>query len=95
MSALHDAQRLFELTEHFRIPLCVCINKSDLHSGVRQQIHDWCATNSIQIAGEIAYRDEFRQALQDNRTVMSGTDAVLKSQVVKLWQQLEIRLANS
>ena len=95
LSALHDAQRLFELTEHFRIPLCVCINKSDLHSGVRQQIHDWCATNSIQIAGEIAYRDEFRQALQDNRTVMSGTDEVLKSQVVKLWQQLEIRLANS
>lgn len=95
LSALHDVERLFELTEHFKIPLCVCINKSDLHTGVRQQIRDWCMANSIQIAGEIAYRDEFRQALQDSRTVMSGTDEELKSQVVKLWQQLETRLANS
>ncbi len=95
LSALHDALRLFELTEHFKIPLCVCINKSDLHTGVRQQIRDWCAANSVQVVGEISYRDEFRQALQDSRTVMSGTDEELKSQIVKLWQQLEHRLANS
>ena len=95
LSALHDAQRLFELTEHFRIPLCVCINKSDLHSEVRQQIRDWCATNRIQVTGEISYRDEFRQALKESRTVMTGADEDLKSQIVKLWQQLEHRLANS
>jgi MinD superfamily P-loop ATPase len=95
LSALHDVQRLFELTEHFKIPLCVCINKSDLHTGVHQQILDWCATNRIQVAGEISYRDEFRQALQENRTVMTGSDEELKSQIVKLWQQLGHQLANS
>jgi MinD superfamily P-loop ATPase len=56
ISALHDLQRLYELTRHFRLPLLVCLNKSDLHEGMRQQIRNWCAANSIMVAGEIPYR---------------------------------------
>ena len=92
LSALHDVERLYELTQHFRIPLCVCINKSDLHEGVRQKIRDWCAKNSLQIVGEISYRDDFRKALKESRTVMAGTDEELKAQLSELWRELANRL---
>ena len=92
VSALHDLIRLQELTSHFRLPLCVCINKSDLHEGVKQQIKTWCDEKSVTVAGEIPYREEFRQALREGRTVMDGSDSLVKNSMAELWLNLSIAL---
>lgn len=92
VSALHDLIRLQELTAHFRLPLCVCINKFDLHEGVRQQIRMWCTEKAVMVVGEIPYREEFRQALRECRTVMDGNDELVKTSLVALWLNLSAAL---
>ena len=92
VSALHDLQRLHELTAHFRLPLSVCINKSDLQEGVRLQIRDWCSAHGIDVSGEIPYRDSFRQALQEMKTVWPTNDSLLRDSLTALWRNLSERL---
>lgn len=88
LSALHDLARLRELTEHFRLPLCVCINKCDLHEGIRQEVAGYCESHKLVVVGEIPYRKEFRTALQENRTILVESDVVLKNRLLGLWNQL-------
>jgi len=95
ISALHDLQRLYELTRHFRLPLLVCLNKSDLHEGMRQQIRNWCAANSIMVAGEIPYREEFRKALQEGRTVVPTEDRLIGEALNRLWENIAYRLEHT
>ena len=92
VSALHDLMRLEELTAHFRLPLCVCINKSDLHVGMLRQIRDWCTGKKVTVAGEIPYREEFRAALREGRTVMAGSDVLVKNKLGALWLKLSTLL---
>ncbi len=92
VSALHDLQRLHELTTHFRLPLSVCINKSDLHEGMRHRILSWCETRRVDIAGEIPYLDSFRVALQEGRTVWPTDDVLLQISLMELWSHLSVQL---
>ena len=94
ISALHDLLRLQELTAHFRLPLCVCINKSDLHDGKRQEIRNWCDKKKVPVVGEVPYREEFRAALREGRTVMAGGDIAVKNSLAALWLKLS-RLLNT
>jgi len=88
VSAMHDLIRLQEVTAHFRLALCVCINKSDLHEGMRRQIKTWCEENTVTVVGEIPYAEEFRQALREGRTVMDGDDILVKNSLAALWLKL-------
>ena len=92
VSALHDLQRLHELTTHFRLPLSVCINKCDLHEGVHQKIMDWCESHAVRIVGEIPYRDSFRTALKEMRTVWPTEDVRLREALTTLWRNLSGQL---
>ena len=88
VSALHDAKQFQEVTAHFRLPLCVCINQCNLHDGVRSQIRDWCKANEIPVVCEIPYSEEFRLALRECRSVMEGHDMTVKNKMVRLWLNL-------
>ena len=92
ISALHDLRRLHELTRHFRLPLLVCLNKSDLHEGMRRQIQNWCADNNVAVAGEIPYREEFRKALKEGRAVVPTENRLLGEALTRLWENLADRL---
>ena len=92
ISALHDLRRLHELTRHFRLPLLVCLNKSDLHEGMRRQIQNWCADNNVAVAGEIPYREEFRKALKEGRAVVPTENRLLGEALTHLWENISDRL---
>ncbi len=55
MSGLRDLQRVCELTQSFRIPLYVIINKADLHSANSEEIELFCNNRGICIAGRLSY----------------------------------------
>ena len=88
LSALHDLGRVCELTKHFRLPLCVCMNKCDLHEGMRQEALEYCKKNNVAVVAEIPYRKEFRAALQENRIISADNDLMLKNRLIILWNHL-------
>lgn len=88
LSALHDLKRLVELTRHFRLPVGVCLNKCDLHQGMRQQVLDWCRQEQIEMLGEISYREEFRQALKAGKSVTDFADDSLNAELNSLCHRI-------
>jgi MinD superfamily P-loop ATPase len=55
VSGLHDLRRIVTLSEHFRVPVLVCINKSDINETVSGEIRDYCREKELVYAGDIPY----------------------------------------
>lgn len=52
LSGLHDMQRVFDLTKHFKIPSCVLINKFDINEEVSGKIEEFCNEKEIELIGK-------------------------------------------
>ncbi|GAF87126.1 unnamed protein product, partial [marine sediment metagenome] len=55
ISAQHDLDRVIELTEHFRIPTAVCINKYDINVKIAEAIERKTNERDLKVIGRIAY----------------------------------------
>ena len=62
VSALHDMQRLIELTEHFGIKTGVCINKYDVNPGLCDKMEKFVTPKNIKILSRIPYDTDFIKA---------------------------------
>jgi MinD superfamily P-loop ATPase len=47
--------RLIELAHHFSIPICVAVNKWDLHPGMTREIEESCRKQGVLVVGRIPY----------------------------------------
>lgn len=54
-SGEHDLMRLIELARHFSIPICVAVNKWDLHPGMTREIEESCRKQGVLVVGRIPY----------------------------------------
>ncbi len=64
LSGEHDLLRLIDLVQHFSIPMCVAINKYDLHLGMTRRIEERCRENDVRVVGRIPYDTTVLQAIK-------------------------------
>ncbi len=96
MSAIHDARRVYELTRHFKIPVCICINKYDLNLELTGQIEDFCREGNIGVVGKIPYTNEFTEAMIKELTLIEYSNNETSVQLIQIWEKLnEICNSNS
>ena len=88
LSGIHDFERLIDLSEHFHLPVAVCINKSSLHRENAQRIEAGCAERGIPVIGRLPYSDTFRNAVKSAKTVMETRDNGVKTDLISLWSEL-------
>jgi len=62
VSAIHDMERLFDLTKHFGIRCGICINKYDINRNLSDQIELFAKTNKISILSRIPYDENVTKA---------------------------------
>lgn len=87
-SGIHDFKKLVELTEHFKIPTAVCINKSTLNPDNTKELESWCKKKNLPVIGCLPYSDTFRNSLRTGKTVMETCDKEIKACIVNMWCQL-------
>jgi len=88
MSAMHDMERLLELTVHFGIPMGICINKSDINSAMTSRIEEYAKKHEVKILGRIPFDPAVTQAQLAGTTVVEHqTNGVSKS-IELLWSNL-------
>jgi len=87
-AALSDLERVLDLTCHFGIPTCLCINKSTIDGMVTRQVERRCKERGIFLAGCIPYDDTFREALSRGVTIMEHGDSQLKEMLTALWMDI-------
>jgi len=93
LSGFHDAERVLELTRHFKIPASICINKYDLNLELTKQIEDFCREKNIELVGEIPYNKIFTQAMIKEQSLIEYEPVGEVSNKIKnMWNKLENKL---
>jgi len=67
LSGEHDLLRLMDMVKHFSIPMCVAINKFDLHSGMAAKIEEVCRERGVRVVGRVPYDTAVLEALKAMR----------------------------
>lgn len=91
-SALHDLQRIVELTRHFRVPAALLLNKADIHPALADEMRAWCAKNDLPVAGEFSWTEDFTQAQLLGLAVTEYRPDAWKPRFEQLWETLLARM---
>ena len=92
MSGQHDLERVAKLVAHFDIPAAVCVNKWDLNPEITDAIADGAAAAGLTWAGRIGYNPAFTGAQLHRKTVVEYGDALLRDEVVTIWNTVSTLL---
>jgi MinD superfamily P-loop ATPase len=89
LSGIHDLARILKLSEHFKIPSTVCINKFDINLENTHQITSYCEKNGSRIIGRIPYEPKVVEALVNRKTVMEYPCNEVQGIVLQMWEEVE------
>jgi MinD superfamily P-loop ATPase len=92
LPGIHDAERVLELTKHFKIPACMCINKFDINLDLTERIEKFCRDKEIEIVGHIPYSKVFTEAMIEELTVIEYSDGEITKEIKIMWKKLENKL---
>ena len=88
IAAQHDLDRVAELTEHFKIPTVVCINKYDINVKIAKAIEKEALERNLKVVGKIAYDIAVTKAQIAARSIVEYSNNGLKDQIVSLWESV-------
>jgi MinD superfamily P-loop ATPase len=89
LSGIHDLERILKLSDHFKIPSIVCVNKFDINLGNTAQIASYCKKNGARLLGEIPYEPRVVEALVQRKTVMDYPCNEVQGIVHGMWEEVE------
>jgi MinD superfamily P-loop ATPase len=93
LSGIHDLERILTLSDHFKIPSLVCINKFDLNLENAAHIASYCDKNGSRLIGQVPYEPRVVEALVKRKTVMDYPCNEVQGIVQRMWEQVEATLA--
>lgn len=86
LSALHDLERVAELTDHFQLPAAVCINKFDINPQIADTIEQTANKRKLPVLGKIPYDNTVTYAQVAGKTVVEYSNGKLKDRLISLFQ---------
>ncbi|MBN2365343.1 MAG: (4Fe-4S)-binding protein [Calditrichaeota bacterium] len=94
VSGLHDLSRLIELTQRFRIPSAIVINKSDLNPENTKNIQKFAESENIPFLGIIPYDDVVLKALISEKSVINFPDSSAAVHICQVYKNILELLEN-
>ncbi len=82
-SAIHDMERVVELTRHFGIRTGVVVNKSDIHNAYTEQIKRRCEKDNLTFLGGIPFDAGVSEAQRAAQTILDFAPCSQASTAVK------------
>jgi len=95
ISGLHDLQRVYALVEKFRIKAGCIINKSDLNTGIRDQIKEFLKEKGIDHLADLPYDTMFTKAMLEGKTIVEYPESDIAITIGSIWQQLKKQFGNA
>lgn len=91
VSGLHDLKRILELTEHFKIPAGIVVNKADINPQVADQIAQLATDRRVVLLGQLPYDTVFVQAQQAGKTILEyQPEGECSTNIKRIWKQIKI-----
>jgi len=91
ISGEHDLDRVLGVTEHFRIPSQVCINKYDLNLDAARRIEALCSERSVKVVGKLPFDPGVVEAMVRGEPVVELGGPAAEG-IKDLWRALEEHL---
>ncbi|MCK5340750.1 MAG: ATP-binding protein [Desulfobulbaceae bacterium] len=88
-SGLHDLERVHALTEHFKIPAGVWINKFDLNMEMSDRINNFCSGRNLPVLGQIPFDQEVVTSLIAGEPLLKKSSGIAAQAIRKGWQEVE------
>jgi len=88
LSGKHDFARVTKLTDYFRIPTLVCINKWDLNPEITEQIETEATQNGVRIAGRVRYDNAITKAQIMKTSVVEYTGGAVSEDIKTVWRNV-------
>ena len=90
-SGLHDAERLVQLINSFKIPVFALINKYDINSEVALEVETYLKRNNIPLLGRIPFDKKMVEAMVESKTIVEySPDSEIAKTIKEVWQTLKI-----
>jgi MinD superfamily P-loop ATPase len=89
MSAIHDMERLLQLTAHFGIPTGICINKCDINPELSVQIQEKARELDLPVLGCIRYDEAVTRAQLKRESVVENGDSPAARDIRALWESVK------
>lgn len=86
VSGLHDLERITQVTAHFRVPACICINKWDLNPEMTERITSLACERGLTVAGRVRYDRDVTRAQLEARSLVEYSKDGAASDVRALWE---------
>lgn len=87
LSSIHDARRVFSLAQKMKVPVAVCINKSDLNPHQTTLFTNYCKEQGIPLVGTIPFSRSLMEAVVLRKPVVQYDPKCAASVAISLvWQ---------
>jgi len=84
LSGMHDLKRVNKLASQMKVPVAICINKSDINEEIKRQIEAYCKDMAIPILGEVPYNLDFVTSMVSGKSVVE-IDSPIKGHMKGIW----------
>jgi len=89
VSAIHDMERLIELTQHFGIRAGICINKYDINLKLSDTIEQFAQNKKMKVLSRIPYDVGVTKAQIEGVPYLEYTKNGISKNIYKLWENLK------
>jgi len=89
LSGRHDMERVAQLCEHFRIPVAVIVNKSDLNEEQTSLITRYCNEKNYELLACLPHDNLVTEAMVQRKVVTEYPDAPLAEALRQAWRRIE------
>lgn len=88
LSGLHDLERILELSGHFKLNSCVCINKWDINTNISSRIDDMCSEKGVSIISKVPFDPAATKSLVAGRPIVGYDEGIMVEAVRQLCKGL-------
>ena len=88
-SGLHDLERIIDLSRHFKIRTCVCINKWELNEEMTAKVELACARLGIPVVGRVPFDETVVESLVQGVPVVKYKDCNASKSIANIWSAIE------
>ena len=88
LSGLHDAKRVIEVAEHFKVPVKLVVNKYDLNTEMTDRIELFCVNKGFAVIGKIGFDRAIVESMVAGKTIVEHCRGTIREEIVKIWEEL-------
>ncbi|WP_462325438.1 ATP-binding protein [Desulfoplanes sp.] len=88
VSAVHDMERVHQLTTHFKIPAMVLVNKADINPGLVDKMKAYCQSKKIPLLGTLPYDARFTEAQVLGKSIVEYDPDGIGSLFPPMWETI-------